>query len=74
MDKNVSLEFNTTEDTRNYLDFVSQRSGISVDDLINRLIDDHLSEIEKSLEKKAEVEEKLSKLKKKQSDKGEIFY
>ena len=56
MEKIEDLQIKTTPYKREWLESLARRSGVSVDDLINNLIDEHLGEIEDAYDTKLRIE------------------
>ena len=56
MEKIEDLQIKTTPYKREWLESLAGRSGVSVDALINNLIDEHLGEIEDAYDTKLRIE------------------
>jgi predicted DNA-binding protein len=56
MEKIEDFQIKTTPYKRKWLESLARRSGVSVDALINNLIDEHLGEIEDAYDTKLRIE------------------
>lgn len=56
MEKIEDLQIKTTPCKKEWLESLARRSGVSVDHLINNLIDEHLGEIEDAYDTKLRIE------------------
>ncbi len=56
MEKIEDLQIKTTPYKREWLERLAQRTGVSVDTIINNLIDEHLGEVEDAYDTKLRIE------------------
>lgn len=56
MEKTENLQIRTTPYKRQWLESLAGRTGVSVDVIINNLIDEHLGEIEEAYDTKLKIE------------------
>ena len=56
MEKTEDLQIKTTAYKREWLERTARKAGVSINDIINDLIDSHLGEIENAYDRKLRIE------------------